>query len=294
MTVDASIIENPPLDRVGLTDLLAADWTYFVQSIDGGPIKIGFTSQTPDERLANLQTGSPVQLRIVGLLRGNREREMHQRFRQYRLQGEWFSVSKDLLTFIDEEAETVRCEHVKATSRVRLEGRAVRITDATTKYVGPSWFDRVITNNDDLSMELLGAHDWESEEADTEALEEDKFYDDDETSEDIECEVDVIQAICDAVSEESFVESIGLNAACGWLCFNCGPCNSRKRFGILESLAGLAVDMDGITGHWFMFAIFWDRGRQVGINLLRLGMDGTKGDEHLFDPMALCVDVEGG
>ena len=30
------------------------DWTYFIQPINGGPIKIGYTSQIPKDRLKEL------------------------------------------------------------------------------------------------------------------------------------------------------------------------------------------------------------------------------------------------
>lgn len=77
---------------------------YFVQGVDGGPIKIGYTtSMEADGRLAGLQCGSPVQLRVLHTVRGNQrlERELHVRFAVDRLHGEWFRPSDDLLYWLD-------------------------------------------------------------------------------------------------------------------------------------------------------------------------------------------------
>lgn len=41
-------------------------YTYFIQSKNGGNIKTG-SSNNPVSRLSQLQTGSPVELRLVGL-----------------------------------------------------------------------------------------------------------------------------------------------------------------------------------------------------------------------------------
>jgi Meiotically up-regulated gene 113 len=70
---------------------------YFVQAVEGGPIKIG-VARDPLTRLADLQVGSPYKLRLYGLRRGGvaEERRLHKRFRADRLQGEWFKASGEL------------------------------------------------------------------------------------------------------------------------------------------------------------------------------------------------------
>jgi hypothetical protein len=73
--------------RRGRTD----GWTYFIQGVDGGPIKIGSTVKPPEERIATLQCGSPVLLRYIGLVPGiHKERKVQEFFAEYRLHGEWF------------------------------------------------------------------------------------------------------------------------------------------------------------------------------------------------------------
>ena len=84
----------------------SAGWTYFIQPKRGGLIKIGFTSSEPRGRLAKLQTGSPVELQIIALLRGNQEQDLHKKFAKLRRHGEWFHPGKSLLTFISQECNS--------------------------------------------------------------------------------------------------------------------------------------------------------------------------------------------
>lgn len=78
-------------------------FTYFIQGITGGPIKIG-KAVSPYERLALFQTGSPVELEIVGLLHGDYEREWHADYKWARLHGEWFINMPDLVEDINTHA----------------------------------------------------------------------------------------------------------------------------------------------------------------------------------------------
>ncbi|MCW4039964.1 MAG: GIY-YIG nuclease family protein [Candidatus Bathyarchaeota archaeon] len=76
-------------------------YTYFVQGVRGGSIKIGKTRQDPKERLKNLQTGSPEELQIVGLLKGDIETELHNKFKNLRKHGEWFDNKPELVSYIE-------------------------------------------------------------------------------------------------------------------------------------------------------------------------------------------------
>lgn len=75
--------------------------TYFIGHAEHG-IKIGVSLQ-PIERLAILQTGSPVPLRILACIEGGMDLEKgyHTRFREHRLHGEWFSPHPEILAEID-------------------------------------------------------------------------------------------------------------------------------------------------------------------------------------------------
>jgi Meiotically up-regulated gene 113 len=70
---------------------------YFVQAVDGGPIKIGIAVDV-DRRLRQLQTGSPVRLRVTRTMTGGAEKEvaLHQRFKSNQLWGEWFAATPEL------------------------------------------------------------------------------------------------------------------------------------------------------------------------------------------------------
>lgn len=64
---------------------------YFIRQGLLGNVKIGSTSD-PVKRLKQLQTGQPVRLRLMRLVKGERAEEMalHKTFSHLRLTGEWF------------------------------------------------------------------------------------------------------------------------------------------------------------------------------------------------------------
>ncbi len=66
---------------------------YFIQAVDGGPIKIGKSNVVQlRARVAELQTGNPAELRVIGCIAGDHEteRQLHSALTQYRVRGEWF------------------------------------------------------------------------------------------------------------------------------------------------------------------------------------------------------------
>lgn len=71
---------------------------YFIQSSDGGPIKIG-KSSNPKRRLANLQTARSDKLLLLGTS-NLPEESLHQRFADLRLNGEWFKCHTRLIAWI--------------------------------------------------------------------------------------------------------------------------------------------------------------------------------------------------
>ena len=76
---------------------------YFIQGINGGPIKIGYTENGIKNRIMALQVGFPYKLEIVCLINGGKakERRIHNTFISSRLQGEWFSPDNKILYYID-------------------------------------------------------------------------------------------------------------------------------------------------------------------------------------------------
>ena len=75
---------------------------YFMQGAGGGCIKIGFTGGHPELRRRDLQTGSPIDLKIIHHVKGSRNDEAwaHHHFRNSHSHGEWFWPSRDLMEFI--------------------------------------------------------------------------------------------------------------------------------------------------------------------------------------------------
>jgi hypothetical protein len=75
---------------------------YFIHSKEARCLKIGI-SNNPEKRLQALQTGSPHKLEILKTQETNDarklERELHETFADFRLNGEWFS--DDVLELLD-------------------------------------------------------------------------------------------------------------------------------------------------------------------------------------------------
>lgn len=76
-------------------------YIYFIQSEDGGPIKIGF-SEDPKTRLVALQTHNPAKLQILSVIEGSSDDEtrLHKKFADHKVQGEWFRPHRSILDFI--------------------------------------------------------------------------------------------------------------------------------------------------------------------------------------------------
>lgn len=81
-------------------------WHTYVVGRDNNRGKINYVkigkSRNPVRRINHLQTFSPTKLRPLFILEGDREKELHSRFAEYRVNGEWFEVKGELRTFIGE------------------------------------------------------------------------------------------------------------------------------------------------------------------------------------------------
>lgn len=73
--------------------------TYFLLSPATGRVKIGRSKNAP-ARVRELQTASPDDVELLGLLDGDRELEFHAQFSDARVRGEWFSLSPALAEFL--------------------------------------------------------------------------------------------------------------------------------------------------------------------------------------------------
>ena len=77
---------------------------YFIQEGDRSVFKIGWSSESPKDRLTKLQVGNSSELFLVGTISGDRvfEKDLHRSLHKKHIRGEWFKVSikeiKSLIT----------------------------------------------------------------------------------------------------------------------------------------------------------------------------------------------------
>ena len=69
-------------------------------------VKIGYTGQCVESRLAQLQTGNPHVLSILHTMPGDldTERYLHTMFYKYRVRAEWFYLTAEITNFINHGA----------------------------------------------------------------------------------------------------------------------------------------------------------------------------------------------
>ena len=76
---------------------------YFIQCGTNGPIKIGYTNKDVKERVAQLQTACPYELKLLWVTDGDQESEqfIHERLKHENIRGEWFRPGKDIIEEIE-------------------------------------------------------------------------------------------------------------------------------------------------------------------------------------------------
>ena len=98
---------------------------YYIGASDG-PVKVGITTSIK-RRLAELQTGSPQQLHLLGWVRGDAqvEQQLHAALKPHQIRGEWFEREHALaaLAAISAQIEPSAC------------GVTDQISQKTTRFV---------------------------------------------------------------------------------------------------------------------------------------------------------------
>ncbi|WP_406123018.1 GIY-YIG nuclease family protein [Streptomyces canus] len=75
-------------------DRMLGRYSTYLIGIDGLPfVKIGHTTSSPEARIKSLQTGQPMNLHLLWSVAGDYELDLHCRFANYRVRGEWFDLS---------------------------------------------------------------------------------------------------------------------------------------------------------------------------------------------------------
>jgi len=82
-------------------DAEGGTYIYFVEAVGQERIKIG-KADNPEARVMQLQTGSAVELRLLGVIadQPSREAELHAAFAKDRVQGAWFPEHAELRDYI--------------------------------------------------------------------------------------------------------------------------------------------------------------------------------------------------
>jgi len=79
---------------------------YFVGNLENKWVKIGFTINL-SKRLASVQTGCPCLLEILGYIKTKDarklEKKIHKKFNYYKMHGEWYVLSSEIIRFIETE-----------------------------------------------------------------------------------------------------------------------------------------------------------------------------------------------
>ena len=70
---------------------------YFIKAENR--LKIGY-AEDPSKRIPSIQTSSPFQLEVLLIIDGDYsvERDLHQRFQDFRVSGEWFEFNNEIKT----------------------------------------------------------------------------------------------------------------------------------------------------------------------------------------------------
>lgn len=112
-------------------------FVYLIEATDTKVVKIGF-SLTPQKRLAQLQTGSSVPLRMIGAWPGSLdlERKLHERLSAFRVAGEWFYLPAEsgisievLITEMSEAKVVTPSEPLTDMRGTGIRNRLVRTDD---------------------------------------------------------------------------------------------------------------------------------------------------------------------
>lgn len=99
-------LTGPNKDPQWLLDVRKRWWTYAIEAIDQGLVKIGHTIHI-DKRLDELQVASPHPLRMIGHIEADVEKRLHRALRPWWRGGEWFDLNDETRLIIFAELEAV-------------------------------------------------------------------------------------------------------------------------------------------------------------------------------------------
>jgi len=96
--------EEPFVPAIAYRRAAVNGWVYFILGEDTGRCKIGHARDV-ERRLRGFQTGSSEELTIYGVIPAVNpfamEKAIHKRFAELRIRGEWFTITDELIGFVD-------------------------------------------------------------------------------------------------------------------------------------------------------------------------------------------------
>ena len=112
---------------------------YFIGSLESGTVKIG-RSDNPENRLAKLQTGNPHKLVLYGFIDNvsqELESELHRILDPFRLEGEWFRLTDEVIRFMISRTDEISCDYKINPSETKndLLGEAIEKTIKIIKEI---------------------------------------------------------------------------------------------------------------------------------------------------------------
>lgn len=112
---------------------------YFIFDELSNAVKIG---KTKDEevytRLSMLQVGNPRELKLLGVVKGytEEEKELHYKFREYAIRGEWFDYVAEIQLYLETNAiDYVRPKYTPRYNAVKNKERYIRQKNISTNML---------------------------------------------------------------------------------------------------------------------------------------------------------------
>jgi hypothetical protein len=138
-TLEQAIPKTTPITAA--RDVTGRYITYFVQAgTEEGPIKIGTTSRDVVSRIEQLQCGNAEVIWLLGCIDGkgsDYEATLHEKFKDFRKNGEWFEPAPELLSFIACNASLhpdVTYRYVRSVTIGNAASHGVTIGNPTLRY----------------------------------------------------------------------------------------------------------------------------------------------------------------
>jgi len=103
------IVERKKIQTVKTHQNKGAGYVYLIKCGDFDLYKIGVSKSGPNKRIGSIQSDNPFEIHVMGVYYCNHysllEHEMHERYREHCVRGEWFRFNEQQLLCVDAELE---------------------------------------------------------------------------------------------------------------------------------------------------------------------------------------------